>query len=612
VGARRAALVAGVALAAAGLAPPGASAHSLARKRGDRIVYVARDATSLNALTVRVVGDEIALRDTAVEGGIDPGPCRPVDVAPRSGWIVEVRCPSRDIAGLDADLGDREDRASMTVPLPAVLRGGPGADELRGNAAFDVLLGGNGADRIAGGGGRDRIAGDAGDDTLEGEDGDDDIDGGLGRDRIDGGVGADAVHARDGQADGIVCGAGEDRVEADTLDEVAGDCERVGRVAVPPPPEPGPAGADGRSPRVRAGAARRQAPGRVRILATSSERGVLSASGYLDAGGVSLPVQGDRRRVAVGGAGVALRVRLGGRARRAALRALRRGRRATLRMGVVGTDRSGNSRLVAAPPIRLRGPRARAAHPEPGDVDGDGVGDAADNCAFFRNADQADLDGDAAGDACDRDPDGDGAEARGGDNCRLADNPDQADADGNGFGDACDRDSDGDGVRDPVDSCPAIRDDQRADLDGDRQGDACDPDDDDDGVFDARDRCPRAPDPLQADRDLDGLGGACDLDEPPARRWRPADGAWPADRRPPRLGVRAVAGRALRVTCSERCFVIVRMRRRGATVAQATAALAGPGVTYVFLPARGSRAEVEASDPFGNATRATRRIAVRR
>jgi len=58
--------------------------------------------------------------------------------------------------------------------------------------------------------------------------------------------------------------------------------------------------------------------------------------------------------------------------------------------------------------------------------------------------------------------------------------------------------------------------------------------------------------------------------------------------------------------------VIVRLERRGATLAQATAALAGPGATYVFLPARGSRAEVEASDPFGNATQATRRIAVRR
>jgi hypothetical protein len=396
------------------------------------------------------------------------------------------------------------------------------------------------------------------------------------------------VHARNGQADEVRCGAGEDRVEADTLDRADGDCEHVERVAVPAPPEPGPAGADQRSPRVRAGAATRQPPGRVRILATSSERGVLSASGYLDAGGLSFPVQGDRRRVAVGGAGV------------------------TLRMGVVGTDRSGNSRLVAAPPIRLRPPRARAAHPEPGDIDGDGVGDAGDNCPSFRNADQADLDGDAAGDACEVDPDGDGAEAHGGDNCRLAANPDQADADGNGYGDACDRDSDGDGVRDPVDFCPAVRDDQRADLDGDRQGDACDPDDDDDGVFDPRDRCPHAPDPLQADRDLDGLGGACDLDEPPARRWRPADGAWPADRRPPRLGVRVVPGHALRVTCSERCFVIVRVRRRGTTVAQATAALAGPGVTYVFLPARGGRAAVEASDAFGNAARATRRIEVRR
>ena len=58
--------------------------------------------------------------------------------------------------------------------------------------------------------------------------------------------------------------------------------------------------------------------------------------------------------------------------------------------------------------------------------------------------------------------------------------------------------------------------------------------------------------------------------------------------------------------------MIVRVARRGATVAQATAALAGPGATYVFLPARRGRAAIEVSDPFGNATRATRRIAVRR
>ena len=55
--------------------------------------------------------------------------------------------------------------------------------------------------------------------------------------------------------------------------------------------------------------------------------------------------------------------------------------------------------------------------------------------------------------------------------------------------------------------------------------------------------------------DRDGAGGACDADEPPLRRWRPADGRWPADRAAPRIGARVESGLAVRVTCSERCFV---------------------------------------------------------
>ena len=45
---------------------------------------------------------------------------------------------------------------------------------------------------------------------------------------------------------------------------------------------------------------------------------------------------------------------------------------------------------------------------EESDSDGDGVGDAADNCPEKANGDQSDLDGDGAGDVCDSDMDGDG------------------------------------------------------------------------------------------------------------------------------------------------------------------------------------------------------------
>lgn len=70
------------------------------------------------------------------------------------------------------------------------------------------------------------------------------------------------------------------------------------------------------------------------------------------------------------------------------------------------------------------------------DADGDGVGDATDNCAAVANADQTDTDGDGQGNACDGDDDGDGV-ADGTDNCPLVANAGQADANSNGVGDAC-------------------------------------------------------------------------------------------------------------------------------------------------------------------------------
>lgn len=82
------------------------------------------------------------------------------------------------------------------------LRGGPRADRLQGSDRADLVCGLGGKDAITGGAGRDR---------LFGEDG------------------ADRFFAQDGEFDVVGCGAGRDRVIADTSDLVGVDCERVSR-----------------------------------------------------------------------------------------------------------------------------------------------------------------------------------------------------------------------------------------------------------------------------------------------------------------------------------------------------------------------------------------------
>jgi hypothetical protein len=90
-------------------------------------------------------------------------------------------------------------------------------------------------------------------------------------------------------------------------------------------------------------------------------------------------------------------------------------------------------------------------NPQPGDVDGDGVGDAEDNCPEDANPSQKDTDGDTEGNACDPDKDEDGV-ANGDDSCPVVPNPDSQgdDADGDAVGDACDACSET-GLADPVD-----------------------------------------------------------------------------------------------------------------------------------------------------------------
>jgi hypothetical protein len=319
--------------------PASAAGHSIVRIGGSTLTYLSADATSLNTLTVRMRGSRIEMLDRTVDGGIDPGTCGPGELTPdANAYIVQVFCPRRPVRSVRIDLGEREDTARVNLPMRVTLLGGLGTDTLRTGAQ------------------RDEVQGDQGNDTITTGAGDDTLDGGIGYDRLAAGDGEDELRTADGMADRVACGAGRDRVGADTLDEVGADCEEVVRRLVAPPADAESTADDRTPPRVDAVAAVRQRLGRrrVKLLATSSERGYLAASGFLDVAGISLPLQSDRRRLAVGGSGARLTVRLRARHLRLARRGLRRGRRATIRMWAVGTDLAGNSRRARPVRIRLR------------------------------------------------------------------------------------------------------------------------------------------------------------------------------------------------------------------------------------------------------------------
>jgi Thrombospondin type 3 repeat len=304
-----------------------------------------------------------------------------------------------------------------------------------------------------------------------------------------------------------------------------------------------------------------------------------------------------------------------------------------------------------------------AAHPEPGDVDGDGVRDEVDNCVRTLNGDQLDADADRIGDRCDPDPDNDGVPSTppyhrgvGDDNCPTVPNPGQEEAPQDPrFGVACYVDSDRDRHPDPLDNCPTVVNAAQDDYDYDRTGDICDPDDDEDGEFDTVDNCQFTYNYDQADADRDGRGDVCD-DTPTGGGPGGGDGGGGSggggsggggttDRKAPtvRLGIGRTAqlaelgaGLAVRVRCNEGCALQgrltvnratarrLRIGRRKTTVAQGTAALAGKGTTYVFMrfkrgmtrrltrgPAVRAQLSLTAADDAGNRRTAARALRLR-
>jgi Ca2+-binding RTX toxin-like protein len=95
-----------------------------------------------------------------------------------------------------------------------------------GNSGNNFLAGTDGGDRIKGKGGDDSLRGKGGDDCLSGGTENDRLNGGSGEDLLKGGAGDDVIYAKDGEADKIRCGFGDDQARVDAQDTVSA-CEHV-------------------------------------------------------------------------------------------------------------------------------------------------------------------------------------------------------------------------------------------------------------------------------------------------------------------------------------------------------------------------------------------------
>lgn len=137
-------------------------------------------------------------------------------------------------------LGGNDTISGMAAQIDGIAGPQPRTDRLRGGAGNDTLYGGD--DTHAPFIGNDHIDGEDGDDYAEGGSGADVLNGGPGNDMLvegpDGDQAPDNIVAGDGadevsaagvpaSKDTISCGPGTDFVQADSLDEVASDCETV-------------------------------------------------------------------------------------------------------------------------------------------------------------------------------------------------------------------------------------------------------------------------------------------------------------------------------------------------------------------------------------------------
>jgi Ca2+-binding RTX toxin-like protein len=115
--------------------------------------------------------------------------------------------------------------ALVAVCLAATKAGTQGHDRLVGTKGADELDGRAGADLLIGGSGNDVLIGGTGRDTLRGGPGRDGFNMRAGEELP--APGGDRISARDGTADEINCGGGNDTAIVDAVEDGVYNCERV-------------------------------------------------------------------------------------------------------------------------------------------------------------------------------------------------------------------------------------------------------------------------------------------------------------------------------------------------------------------------------------------------
>lgn len=143
----------------------------------------------------------------------------PAGTVTPEGWYVEpMAC---GVFALVVGTPGDDDIDVSTRPVPVLVFGGAGADELIGGPFDDLLHGSYGTDTLRGGAGNDRLCLHKGLETEDayGGSGDDYLFGGFGRDRLHGGPGNDVLQGAPGD-DALFGGPGDDALYGAFGDDV--------------------------------------------------------------------------------------------------------------------------------------------------------------------------------------------------------------------------------------------------------------------------------------------------------------------------------------------------------------------------------------------------------